>query len=50
MNNVGEVIRARELRLAVYHGGVEPALRKVVWKHILGVYPSQLNGIFKVIK
>jgi len=25
-------------------GGVEPQLRKVVWKHILGVYPAQLNG------
>lgn len=44
MNNVGELVRARELRLAIYHGGVEPQLRKVVWKHILGVYPSQLNG------
>ncbi len=37
-------VRARELRLAIYHGGVEPQLRKVVWKHILGVYPSHLNG------
>ena len=44
MNNVGELVRARELRLAIYYGGVEPQLRKVVWKHILGVYPSQLNG------
>lgn len=44
MNNVGELVRARELRLAIYHGGVESQLRKVVWKHILGVYPSNLNG------
>ena len=44
MNNVGELIRARELRLAIYNGGIEPQLRKVVWKHILGVYPSHLNG------
>ena len=44
MNNIGELVRARELRLAIYHGGVEPQLRKVVWKHILGVYPSHLNG------
>jgi hypothetical protein len=29
MNNVGELVRARELRLAIYHGGVEPQLRKV---------------------
>ena len=25
-------------------GGVEPALRKVVWKHLLGVYPQGING------
>jgi len=23
---------------------VEPALRKVVWKHLLGVYPQGING------
>ena len=38
MNNVGELVRARELRLAIYHGGVESQLRKVVWKHILGSF------------
>jgi len=30
MNNVGELVHARELRLAIYHGGVEPQLRKVL--------------------
>ena len=44
LDGVGELNRPRELRLAVYQGGVEPQLRKVVWKHILGVYPSGLNG------
>ena len=36
MDNVGELVRPRELRLVVYRGGVEPQLRKVVWKHLLG--------------
>ena len=40
MDNVGELVRPRELRIVVYKGGVEPALRKVVWKHLLGVYPQ----------
>ena len=37
-------VRPRELRLVVYRGGVEPQLRKVVWKHLLGVYPQGLDG------
>ncbi len=40
MNRVGEVTRPRELRLAVYQTGADPALRKVLWKHLLGVYPE----------
>ena len=36
--------RPRELRIVVYKGGVEPQLRKVVWKHLLGVYPLGLDG------
>uniref|UniRef100_A0A0K2TQC7 TBC1 domain family member 25like [Nasonia vitripennis] n=1 Tax=Lepeophtheirus salmonis TaxID=72036 RepID=A0A0K2TQC7_LEPSM len=43
-DGVGELTHPRELRLAVYQGGIEPPLRKVVWKHILGVYPKGLNG------
>jgi hypothetical protein len=40
MNKVGEVTRPRELRLSVYQTGAEPAVRKVLWKHLLGVYPQ----------
>merc|ERR1719412_1142711 len=44
LDNVGELVRPRELRIVVYKGGVEPQLRKVVWKHLLGVYPPGLDG------
>ena len=44
LDNVGELVSPRELRLVIYQGGIEPQLRKVVWKHLLGVYPSGLNG------
>ena len=44
LDNVGELISPRELRLVIYQAGIEPQLRKVVWKHLLGVYPSGLNG------
>ena len=40
----GKVKCSRELRIAVYRRGVEPSLRKVVWKHLLNVYPSGLTA------
>lgn len=44
LNKIGEMTKPRDFRLAVYRGGVEPQMRKVVWKHILGVYPDGLSG------
>uniref|UniRef100_A0A0P4WA70 Rab-GAP TBC domain-containing protein n=1 Tax=Scylla olivacea TaxID=85551 RepID=A0A0P4WA70_SCYOL len=44
LNGVGQLAHPKELRLCVYHGGLEPSLRKVVWKHLLNVYPEGLTG------
>ncbi len=44
LNKVGEVVSPREMRLAVYQRGVAQHVRKVVWKHLLGAYPSGLDG------
>ncbi|CAG2178843.1 unnamed protein product, partial [Oppiella nova] len=40
----GRVKCGRELRIGVYRRGVEPSLRKVVWKHLLNVYPHGLTA------
>ncbi|NXV70744.1 TBC25 protein, partial [Atlantisia rogersi] len=40
----GRLLRPRELRLHVYHGGVEPGLRKVVWRYLLNIFPAGLSG------
>ncbi|XP_058684757.1 TBC1 domain family member 25-like [Poecile atricapillus] len=40
----GRLLRPQELRLHVFHGGVEPGLRKVVWRYLLNVFPSGLTG------
>ncbi|XP_069785217.1 TBC1 domain family member 25 isoform X2 [Narcine bancroftii] len=44
LNHEGQLCRPEELRLRIYHGGVEPALRKVVWRYLLNVYPDGLTG------
>jgi len=44
LDPAGILLYPRELRFACFHGGVEPSLRKVVWKHLLNVYPDGLNG------
>lgn len=38
LNGQGQLTRPEELRLRIYHGGVEPSLRKV--------YPQSFNTIF----
>ena len=40
LNKVGEVVKPKDLRLAVYQRGADPAIRKVLWKHLLGIYPQ----------
>lgn len=44
LNGHGQLTRPEELRLRIYHGGVEPSLRKVVWRYLLNVYPDGLSG------
>ncbi|KAL1512988.1 hypothetical protein ABEB36_002480 [Hypothenemus hampei] len=41
---VGQIVYAKELRTVIYYGGIEPSLRKVVWKHLLNVYPKGMTG------
>lgn len=43
-DSVGQIIHQMELRKVIYSGGIEPSLRRVVWKHILNVYPAGLTG------
>lgn len=43
-DSVGQIIHQNELRKVIYNGGIDPSLRRVVWKHILNVYPAGLTG------
>lgn len=40
----GRIISQRDLRIAVYRRGVEQSLRRVIWKHLLNVYPDNYSG------
>lgn len=44
LDPVGQIVYAKELRSVIYFGGIDPSLRKVVWKHLLNVYPSGMTG------
>uniref|UniRef100_A0A1B6HMT1 Rab-GAP TBC domain-containing protein n=1 Tax=Homalodisca liturata TaxID=320908 RepID=A0A1B6HMT1_9HEMI len=44
LDPIGQVVRDKELRAVIYYGGIEPSLRKVIWKHILNVYPEGMSG------
>lgn len=44
-DSVGQIVQAQNLRKVVYNGGIDPGLRRVVWKHILNVYPDGMTGL-----
>ena len=44
MDTVGHLIQPHQFRLAVYQGGVEPSLRRVAWRHLLNIFPADMNG------
>ncbi|CAH0748835.1 unnamed protein product [Diatraea saccharalis] len=44
LDAVGQINNPIKLREVIYCGGIEPSLRKVVWKHILNVYPEGMTG------
>uniref|UniRef100_A0AAG5CWW4 Rab-GAP TBC domain-containing protein n=1 Tax=Anopheles atroparvus TaxID=41427 RepID=A0AAG5CWW4_ANOAO len=43
-DSVGQIVAPEQLRKAIYLGGIDPSLRRVVWKHILNVYPDGMTG------
>ena len=42
------LIYVNELRQAIYDGGVEPSFRKVVWRHLLNIFPANLTGLERI--
>lgn len=44
LDALGQIQRSDELRKVIFFGGIDPSLRRVVWKHILNVYPCGMNG------
>ncbi|XP_053601953.1 uncharacterized protein LOC128670366 [Plodia interpunctella] len=44
LDATGQITNPTKLREVIYCGGIDPSLRKVVWKHILNVYPEGMNG------
>ncbi|XP_053675975.1 uncharacterized protein LOC128726207 [Anopheles nili] len=43
-DSVGQIVAPEQLRKVIYLGGIDPSLRRVVWKHILNVYPDGMTG------
>lgn len=44
-DSVGQIVQPTNLRKVIYNGGIDPGLRRVVWKHILNVYPDGMTGL-----
>ena len=37
-------MHSAELRLEIYEGGVEPSFRKVIWQHLLNIFPENMTS------
>lgn len=44
LDSVGLITQPSDLRRVIFFGGIDPSLRKVVWKHLLNVYPAGMSG------
>ncbi|KAH8277669.1 hypothetical protein KR018_003296 [Drosophila ironensis] len=45
LDALGQIQRKDELHRVIFLGGIDPSLRRVVWKHLLNVYPSGSHGL-----
>ncbi|KAH8275327.1 hypothetical protein KR026_005114 [Drosophila bipectinata] len=45
LDALGQIQRKEELHRVIFLGGIDPSLRRVVWKHLLNVYPSGNRGL-----
>ncbi|CAF0917215.1 unnamed protein product [Adineta ricciae] len=48
LDSEGRLIYVNELRQAIFEGGVEPAYRKVVWRHLLNIFPLNITGLERI--
>lgn len=44
LDSDGHMVKPGEFRLSIYQGGTEPSLRRVVWRHLLNIFPESLSG------
>ncbi|CAF1044932.1 unnamed protein product [Adineta steineri] len=44
----GRLIHVNELRQAIFEGGIEPSYRKVVWRHLLNIFPLNITGLERI--
>lgn len=40
---MGRILSTKNLHIRVFHGGLEPNVRREAWIHLLGVFPSDLT-------
>lgn len=44
LDHKGRLLNPDDLWLRIYYSGIQPSLRKVVWRVLLNVFPSNLTG------
>jgi len=48
LDSDGRLQHPNELRQAIYEGGVEPSFRKVIWRHLLNIFPINMTSLDRI--
>ncbi len=44
LDSDGRIVQFNDLKQRIFEGGVEADLRKIVWRHLLNIYPQDLES------
>lgn len=44
LDHEGRLIDASGLRKAIYERGVQPTCRKIIWRHLLNIFPVNMTS------
>ncbi|CAM4983532.1 unnamed protein product [Rotaria socialis] len=45
LDSEGRLINVNELRQAIYQGGIESSIRKLIWGHLLNIFPINMTSL-----
>jgi hypothetical protein len=49
LDSDGRIVQLNELKQRIFEGGIEPGLRKIIWRYLLNIYPHNISSKQRMI-